>query len=182
MKIATMIAISIAALSIVGCGTESGNVASLEGKATTEIANAPAVTDEDRAIEFAECLREQGLEVQDPTVDSEGNVQLPRPSQDSIGRIIEFRETFQSCLHLLEGMSFFNEAPDLTEQTDQMIEVASCLREQGLNVDDPNSENLRQWQFSIRSELDFNDPDVAAVIDECGGLTGPRGPGGPGRN
>ncbi|MEA2009458.1 MAG: hypothetical protein U9N78_02025, partial [Actinomycetota bacterium] len=62
---------------------ESSQIASLEtdtadtsNEAETDDVD-PLVETEAAMLDFAQCLREQGFEVGDPTVDADGNVQLP---------------------------------------------------------------------------------------------------------
>ena len=62
---------------------ESSQVASLETDTadTSEEAESdgvdPLAETEAAMLDFAQCLREQGFDVGDPTVDADGNVQLP---------------------------------------------------------------------------------------------------------
>ncbi len=166
-------------LILAACGTEDSGVASLIDQPTIEAEAVAEVngelTDEDRALSFAECLRDEGLEAADPTVDSDGNVQLPSIAIDANIDRDQLRSIMENCGEILEGLTFRNDSPDLTELTDQMVEVASCLREAGLTVDDPTTETLRQWQFELREHIDLDDPRVAELLDECGGVFGPGG-------
>ncbi|GAG42818.1 unnamed protein product, partial [marine sediment metagenome] len=47
-------------------------------QAGDEAADDP-VSDEEAILAFAACLRDEGIDVDDPTVDADGNLRPPRP-------------------------------------------------------------------------------------------------------
>ena len=66
----------VISLILAACGSASNDVPSL---AATLI---PDTADEERdeealMMEFAECLRNEGMQITDPTVDADGNIQMP---------------------------------------------------------------------------------------------------------
>jgi hypothetical protein len=128
-------------------------------------------------------MREQGIEMEDPTVDADGNVtpgrptDLPEPETTEEGEQVrvgpgelgdELRAAFDECGDLLDGTAFgFTEA-DQTELQDQLLELAQCLRDQGLEVADPDlsspGEGPREGgPFGI----DFQAPEVQAAMEQC---------------
>ena len=63
-------------LFIAACGSESNDVTSLADTPIPDAADED-LDDEVLMIEFTECLRNEGLEVADPKVDTDGNIQFP---------------------------------------------------------------------------------------------------------
>ena len=78
---------SIVALALIlaacgGAAADTGDgVASLEGTTVTTTAADETADPEAAAIAFTECMRENGVEMEDPTVDADGNVIPGRPTE-----------------------------------------------------------------------------------------------------
>ena len=143
----------VMALLISACGGESATtkIASLEdptdaATATTEAID-PEVTMEEGLIAFTECLREQGLEVGDPTVDADGNLQMPpiqvsfeasdEAEMEAFSR--EMDDKFGNCEPLLPEMAFTgNDLPQVSEMEDLLVEYAGCMRDHGFDMPDPD--------------------------------------------
>jgi hypothetical protein len=141
-----------------GGGEADAQVASLsaEDDATgTGEAAETEVDSQQAALDFAQCMRDNGLDVADPTFDEEGNLEgglfgggPGGPDSDtnpgSDGGLDAGSEdaqaAFEACGDLLEGVGFgpgggeggFN--PDEIEAT--LVEFTECLREEGLDVGD----------------------------------------------
>ncbi|HEY4606899.1 MAG TPA: hypothetical protein VIH55_04550, partial [Acidimicrobiia bacterium] len=146
MKFKALLALG---LLLAACGgtaedTDQG-VASLDDSSTTTIAD-ETVDLEAAAVAFTECMRENGIEMEDPTVDEDGNVipgrptDLPEPDEGEDGEGgpggalgEELGAAFEECGDLLEGTAFGFTEVDQTELQDQLLELAQCLRDQGLD-------------------------------------------------
>ncbi len=165
-------ALVVAALLLAACGEAAANVASLENADGVEDpqSSQEEVDTEVALLAYAQCMRDNGVDVPDPTVDSEGNVQLPRPAGADIDRnaVGAARE---ACSQHLEGLSLgFGGGGDQTEIADQLLAFAECLRDQGLDVDDPDFSEGGARGRGILGGLDQNDPEVAAALEACGDL------------
>lgn len=165
------------------CSSASGDVASIDTTEATQVAikisndDSPIQTDEEKVLEFTQCIRDQGIEIQDATVDSDGNLQPPRPVEGASINLQELRPAFEECRESLDGMTFGRERVDVNELIDNLLEVTGCLRDAGFDVDDPNQENLGAW----RGQFDFEDPALQKAFEECGNSDRPDRPrGGPG--
>ena len=138
-------------LMVAGCGGsgDGTGIASLEGgsddpTATTATADTTAVDPEQAMLDFAQCMRDQGIDMADPTTDENGNFQMMRPSGGGEGG--EFdpadREAMQAareaCSEYLEGLAQQFDRPDMTEMQDLMLEYAACMRENGVDMPDPD--------------------------------------------
>jgi hypothetical protein len=164
------------------CSSPSTDVASIDKTEATTVAvqtssdDSSIQTDEEKVLEFTQCIRDQGIEIQDATVDSDGNLQPPRPVEGASMNFQELRPAFEKCRESLDGMTFGRERVDVNEQIDDLLEVTECLRDAGFDLDDPNQENLREW----RGQFDFEDPALQKAFEECGRLGRGQSGGGPG--
>jgi hypothetical protein len=172
------------AVVLAACGGEADDdgdgVASLDQSSSTTIAEAEEANPEAAAIAFTECMRENGIEMEDPTVDADGNVTpgLPTdlPEPDDNGQVRagsgelgqDLRAAFEECGDLLDGTAFGLTPQDLTELEDQLLELAECLRGQGLDVADPDLSGQGGGpEGGGPFGIDFQDPEVQAAMDQC---------------
>ena len=182
--IVTLVGAATIMLSI-ACGSDTAGVASLERVESTPVVrpteDSPReiVEGEAEVMAFTQCMRDQGIEVKDPVVDADGNLQRPEPIEGAQLTIEDLRPAFEACQQHLEGMTFGRERPDVSEIVDQLIELTSCLRDKGYEVDDPTAEELGQWRGNFRTQFDFDDPDAVEAYEACNPFSPPDG-GGPG--
>jgi len=81
-RITLMAVAVIGILILAACGSDSSDVPSLNSEDTQVVEPTADAVDsvldnEARMMAFTQCLRDQGIEVYDPVVDSEGNVGKP---------------------------------------------------------------------------------------------------------
>lgn len=200
MRRLTIILISFA-LVVAACGggdSADGGVASLDDSATganTDNVEEVQIADtEAQLLAFSACMRDQGLDFADPTVDSDGNVQLTRPRQGNGGQGANegLPEGFESCGDLLEGLDLGFRNRDNTGQQDAFLEFAECMRSEGIQIQDPDfsaggGPGGGRGGGGIFGDLDPNDPAFEAALETCGDILGNlggggRGPGGPANN
>lgn len=146
---ALLIATTLLAAACTG-NSEADAVATLESttpsvEATDPPAD-PAVEGEQAALDFAQCMREQGVDMGDPTVDADGNLQLPPveftvpPDADLEAAKAEMDATFSECEQHLDGVVLKGVTPGSeVEFEDALLEYAGCMREQGIDMPDPDS-------------------------------------------
>ena len=138
-------------------------------------------SDEDIALAFAACMRDEGIDFPDPTVAADGSVSLiPPGGAAALGfdpNDPAVSDAGDVCGPLLEGASFLPTGDgDLTELEDNLLAFAECLREQGIDVDDPSLGNGFSPDAIFGGSFDPNDPANADAIAECQGVFGPGGP------
>jgi hypothetical protein len=160
---------------------ESGGAAG-EGDGAAAEDGDDTVTEEEM-VDYTECLREQGVEVEDPQVDAEGNVQFGgfgddiQPGSDEFDAMLdELREAQEACGEPPGGGFAGRSGQDQAEMQDQMLEFAQCMRDHGVDVPDPDFSG-GQPSFGD-SGIDRNDPEVQAAMDECQDLLAGIGSGG----
>jgi hypothetical protein len=55
----------------------------------------------------------------------------------------------------------------MSARVDQMVELDTCLRKKGYDVDDPTSETIEQWGEDFRLGFDWDDPDAMGAYEDC---------------
>ena len=102
-------------------------------------------TDEELALEFAGCMRDEGVDWPDPSTNADGSIDLLggqglEAIGDGTGRFDEATTVaLETCGPIVEGASFLPGADELDEETqDLLLEFAQCLRDEGLDVADPD--------------------------------------------
>lgn len=133
-------------LVLASCGGDSGSDSKVASLGTTPSAgtatDAAAPQDSQEALlAYAACMRENGVEMEDPTFDANGNTTGGGFGPDSgiDPQSDEFQTAQEACGDLLEGI-----APgggqgggfDRDAIQTAMNDYTACLRDQGLDVDD----------------------------------------------
>jgi hypothetical protein len=163
LLLAVLAAISIG---LTACGSKSEDVPSLQATPTA-VVEENVLDDEAKVMAFVQCMRDEGIEFQDPVVDSEGNVQPPELVEGFAVTREELAEPYAACAHHIEGISFGRERRDLSARLDEFVELATCLREKGYDMDDPTAETLEIWLTDFRVEFDWDDPEAMEAYEEC---------------
>jgi hypothetical protein len=180
-KLAKLILVTVSALILVACGSDSNDVPSLRTTADTQVeapsadaASAeadPLLDNEAMMMAFTQCLRDQGIDVLDPVVDSEGNVQKPEFAEGVDVKREDFGAAYEACAEHLEGFTFERKRVDVSEQVDQFVALAACLRDKGYDVDEPTAETLDSWMGGFKESINWDDPGAVADYEECSGET-----------
>lgn len=207
MKLRLMVLVFVIGLVATACGgngDSSSGVASLDTGDAAATDNATSgeqavdeVNQEQAMLDFAACMRSNGVEIEDPTVDADGNVQFGgfRGASTEDGEIDReaIRTAREACEEELEGVAlgFGGRGDiDITELQDTMVEYASCMRTNGYDMDDPDFSNLGPGAGGDREPgegggpfgaIDQTDPDFISAQEVCQDVLGGFGPGsGPG--
>jgi hypothetical protein len=149
--------VALLAASACGGATEGGGVASAGGEvnpAATE--NAEPLDADAQALAFAECMREEGIDIPDPGPNQEGLSAALHEAEQNYDRQT-YDQALTACEELLDHRDHDRggHAPD----DEMMLELAECLREQGLDVPD----NL----FEGGAMHDVDDNELRAAMQEC---------------
>ena len=180
VMIPIMLAFGLLAAACSSADADSG-VASLESEtpaAQTEDAAVDSVSQEEAVIAFTACLRDEGLEVDDPVVDDQGNVRPPRLREiESVDREVA-DAAFESCSEYLEDVTFGLDSEDRTEREDELLAFAACVRENGYDMPDPDSSTPGtpgQGGGSFGG-IDRDDPDFQTALAACSDIFGAGAP------
>ena len=131
------------------------------------------VSVEDAQLLLAKCLRENGYDIKDPKND-ESLQSLLRPvflATDQKGRE-ELFETIQTCANEnnipLGGTADFENPEEVADTLDTELEFAQCLREKGIEVEDPNAERpLRSILISLVQSGQYLEDQIRQNAGEC---------------
>jgi hypothetical protein len=137
------------------CQADGG--AKSDGSATDDSSAAA----EDALIDFVECMRENGVPMQDP----KPGVGLT--GEDEVApEVLEAAEA--ACEHLVEDIvPTGGDDPELTaEQKEAMLAQAQCMRERGWEVSDPELAGGAAIQGPPEG-IDPDDPSFKKDLEEC---------------
>jgi hypothetical protein len=171
-------------LAACGSGSTTAGVATLEGADgaaadATTTTQAGGVDQEQAMLDFASCMRDNGVDMQDPTVDADGNVQFGGfgGGQDSSDADREkIRTAMEACRDLLQGVSLGRGGGnfDPTQLEDTMLQYAQCMRDNGYDMPDPDfssfgpgNDNGGQGGGGPLGSIDRNDPDFQKAQEAC---------------
>ena len=181
---------------LASCSGSNGDedVATLED--TTETTQEPSQAEdtdaEEALLDFAQCMRDNGVpDFPDPEMDSQGNVR-PFGGREAPGELGADRETvdaaFEVCGEIVSGLiqNAFRSI-DQTEFQDDFLEFAQCMREEGIDLPDPDfsggfGPGLGRGLFG---DMDPEDPAFQEAAEKCQSVFEGSfgfGLGGPGRN
>jgi hypothetical protein len=143
-------------LSACGGAAEGGDVASAGGDAnpTTEDTEEQEPLDPDaQALVFAECVRDNGVDMPDPGPGQQGLVDAFRAVAGDYDRAT-LRQALSACQELLPQYAQEQHADD-----DWQLQLAECLREQGLEVSDNPFEDAHSGAIDVN--------EFAAAMEVC---------------
>lgn len=163
------------------CGGDGSadTIATLEDTTTTV---APTTTEatslsqmsEEQALKLTQCMRDQGLDFPDPTVDADGNLSMDDLDMTTFGSTPEeiranIEAALDACSEFLEGVQFGGgQLPDLVELQDTFLEFATCMRDNGYDMPDPDfSGDGFGGLFEMGENIDPNDPAFQAAMAQC---------------
>ena len=185
-KWANWMLVAAITLALVACRPDSKDVATLQdaGKPQVEASNAeadsPALDNEAKMMALTECLRDHGIEMLDPVVDADGNVDKPELAE-GVEWDKQAGQAWEACEHHLKGFTGWgkkeSDASEQAEQLDQYIALATCLREKNYDLDDPTAGTLNAWMGDFKEAIDWDDPAAVADYEACSGETVGKGGG-----
>lgn len=133
-------------MALAACGGGDGassQVASLsgDGAAADASESTVAVDSQEQWIEFAQCMRDNGVDMQDPTFDADGNVEGGFGPDSGIDmRADDTRTAIDACGDLMPegGLGGPGDGGDFDRPAIQesLTSFTACLRDEGLDVDD----------------------------------------------
>ncbi|MDJ0496914.1 MAG: hypothetical protein QNJ89_03730 [Acidimicrobiia bacterium] len=173
----TVLLLVIALLTVAACSgnSEADGIATLESTVpeveTTAPPADPSADSEQAALDFAQCMRENGIDMGDPTVDSDGNLQLApieftvSPDADPEAAKAEMDAVFAECEQHLDGIALKSVNPSsAVEFEDALLEYAGCMREQGIDMPDPD---LRGGTIELGGDSKGDIAEFEAAHEEC---------------
>jgi hypothetical protein len=143
-----------------GCSTRGAGpgVATAQSGAAAPSPSA-SLSDADRQRQFAQCLRDHGVDVQDPDAKG-GGVAVQGADK------VRANEAMEACQSLLPGGSLSKTVTP--EDLDQLRHFAQCLRDHGLDVSDPDP-TTGDLAITPDSGISKTDPRFQDAFTACRG-------------
>jgi hypothetical protein len=170
-----------------GAATDDG-VASLASPDAAAVSPSPdaSTNPEDAMLDFARCMRDNGIDIPDPQVGGRGVRIVGGPGPGGIDPSSEtFQKAQETCQHFLDDAGFGERRQLSQDQLDQMVEFAQCMRDHGIEMPDPAADG--SVTFKIRGQtggstngtngIDPGSADFQAAQEACQDLMPAFGPG-----
>ena len=146
-------------------GEESQGVVTIESTTVTTIMD-EEVTFEEGVLDFAQCMREEGVNFPDPTFDIDGN---PQFDNLEIENEEEFESAFENCEDILRNAlpEQFDLDPEVEAAlVDASLEFSQCMRDQGIDFPDPKPGEFGFFAFRD-ADIDFSSEAVQDAFEIC---------------
>jgi len=186
---AGVVALGLALIVLVAaCGSSGGateGVASA-GNSKKTTATTAKVDPKQAAVNFARCMREQGVDMPDPTFDDNGDATVGfAPGggdvQEAGAGDATFTQADKACRHHMDGVAQGGFAKPDAKMQDNALKFARCMRDNGVpNFPDPDFSD-GGGVIKVGGEgLDPNSPALESAHKACQSLLGgpPGGSGG----
>ena len=120
---------------------------------------------ENAALEWAKCMRENGVDVPDPEVDSAGRLVITPDSDPPDPRQPAFRRASEACEDLMRKA--LPDPGDVSKEEqarmrDAALEFTKCMRKQGIDMPDPESSGR-----GVAIPVKPNDPAFERAAKAC---------------
>jgi hypothetical protein len=160
-------------LALTGCGSDDsgGKVASAGGQSTASAgATTAAMSQDEKAVKYAQCLREQGLKVDDPAP-GEG-VQLKIDKGAGVNQVVIDKAMTTCRQYSPQGTAGKGTDPKSQER---IRKFAECMRKNGVEEFPDPSPGQGTLVMSNKTR---QDPDFAKAQQACQGLLSAGAPSG----
>lgn len=140
---------------------------------------------QDAMLEYAQCMRDHGVDMEDPEFDGDGGVMMrsQRPRGEGSASDEEFEAADEECRHIMEDV-----APDIelspeeqAERQDQLVAMAECMRERGHDMPDPQMDSEGRVRMRAGAGAAPRAPEeedeIQADMEECSEEAGMDGGG-----
>jgi hypothetical protein len=153
----TVGAVAAAALALAACGSGGGT-------GTTGNAGSGADDRQAELLAFAQCMREHGVDMPDPEVDSKGRVRMRVGGKDTPRATMEAAQ--KACQDKAPGMGGGDGAGDADPAIQEYgLKLAECMREHGIEkFPDPTGNGIR---ITPDMGIDPDDPAFQKAQSEC---------------
>ena len=151
------------ALALSGCGAggdDGGGVATAGGAKAEATASGTPVSDHDRQLAFARCMRENGVDMPDPEAGGRPGFRF--------GADVDQQKVQAAMEKCQDKLPNGGQGPQLNpEQAEQMRVLAKCMRENGVpDFPDPDADG-RVRIGTGGNAIDIGDPAMKAALEKC---------------
>jgi hypothetical protein len=117
------------------------------------------------ALSYAQCMREQGIDMPDPRFGEDGTIVHDTPEGDRD----ELRAAQRACRRYRHGggrAPSEEERQEQQEMLERAVAYAKCMREEGIDVPDPTTDEDGK-NLILGQGLDRDDPDFSEADETC---------------
>ena len=157
-----------------GLGTVDGTTPAARAQVATlgtpppdaEASTAPTeeLSAEDSMLAYTACMRENGVETDDPQFDVNGDL-VSKPTFDRGKEDETFRAASEACGDLLLALKPALDPALQAEQTENALRFAACMRDQGLDWPDPAPDGSKFASADFK--IDKVSPEFFAAFEVC---------------
>jgi hypothetical protein len=149
----------VALLACGGGGSSTGSVSGSGG-------GGEGAAREEAGLAFAQCMREHGVEMEDPKSD-QGGIEIPGDSNDPVTK-----DALAACDGTLDKV-----AQDVSPEEDEAfregwLAFTQCMRDRGIDLADPQFQGAGKVQLGI-SGVDTTSPAFEEASEACQGKVPP---------
>jgi hypothetical protein len=167
-------------------GTSDGvaSLASPDAAAAASASPDASSNPEDAMLAFAQCMRDNGVDMPDPQTGGGGvRIGIGQNGIDPGGE--EFQAAQEACQQFLDDAGFGGPRELSQEQLDQQVEFAQCMRDNGIDMPDPQADGGVRIQIRGQSGsggagpggIDPQSEEFQAAMEACEDLRPNFGPG-----
>ena len=125
------------------------------------------VEQERQLFEFSACMRDEGIDIGDPTVDADGNVALGTP-MSMITDHGGLMKAYAACRDFIGNRPLGHGGEDRSAVHDRLVDYAKCVRQAGYyEMPDPD---FSESGGDLFPGLDMSHPDYQAAEGQCKSL------------
>lgn len=157
------------AATLTACGSDDGGDEDLAAAGSTggAVRNGADGEQDEAILAFYQCLRDQGVDVEDPDPNQQGiRLNLGELGLDNP----EGKAALEACRDLLPGGGPGGGQMD-AEGIEAMREFTQCLRDNGIDMPDPSSDG----SLTLPPGVDPESSEFQAAMEECQHLTAGHG-------
>ncbi len=180
LSVAAMLSLSLGA-----CITPSNAGVATLGEGAEDESGENTKDAEAELQKWAECMRENGIDIPDASVDGNGGMRIERrieagdapPAGGAVRLSDDFGEAIEECGEPPRTPGAGPSEEDLKEMQDNALKLAQCMRDEGIaDFPDPDFSNSGPGAApGVRvmaggpfgGDVDMDDPDVQAAFEAC---------------
>ncbi len=165
-------ALAVVALLAAGCGgskSSSKGVASVGGSGGNAVTSTTKANQEQVLLQFTQCMRKNGVNMADPTVDANGNVRLSPPVAGSGGSQpsqAALTKATSACQKYLQGVTQGFSSQNQSQFRDSVLKYTQCMRKNGYEMPDPDFSGGAAGLFG-GGKINQNDPAYKKADAVC---------------
>jgi hypothetical protein len=168
---------------LAGCGSGGGDegiaTANGGGPAAATATSGPSGSSQDQGLQLAQCLRRQGLDVQDPDPGSGIGSMIGSLFHGQNIDPSRLQQALQACQQFTSGAGGHSSEGLSAADRQKMLDYTRCLRQHGIDIGDPDPQTGRPPASDLQKLFDQDDPKLRDAQAACQQFA-PQGGGGNG--